>query len=99
MRGGLGCADPALEYGQADGDHDLGALPALRGEIAFAQCARREFDQGIGVAVRRGAQVDFGVGARARRGERAQRAAEDLGGFPVEPSGQLVAPVPVVEAQ
>jgi hypothetical protein len=29
--GRLGCADSALQYGQVDGEHDLGAFPALGG--------------------------------------------------------------------
>jgi hypothetical protein len=76
-----------------------GRSPPSVGELPLAQGAGREFDQGVGVALRRGAQINLSVGARARRGQRAQRAAEDFGGLPVQPSGQLIAPVPVVEAQ
>ena len=88
----MGGADPALQDGQAGGDHDLGAFPALGGQFTVAERARREVDQGVSVALRRVAQVDLGVGARAGCGQWAQRRAEDLGGFPVEPTGEFIAP-------
>jgi hypothetical protein len=44
--------------GRADGEHDLGAFPALGGELPLAQCAGREVNEGVGVGLRGGAQVD-----------------------------------------
>jgi hypothetical protein len=85
--GQLGCADSALQYGQVDGEHVLGAFPALGGELPLAQRAGREVDEGVGVGLRGGAQVDCGVGAGGGVRPGAQRAAEDFGGFPVESSG------------
>jgi hypothetical protein len=37
--GQVGSANPALQDGQADGDHDLGAFPTLGGESAVAERA------------------------------------------------------------
>jgi hypothetical protein len=58
-----------------------------------------EVDQGVGVALRGGAQVGVAVGGWAWRGQWAQRRADDLGGFAVEPSDQLTTPVTVPQAE
>jgi len=57
-----------------------------------------QFNQCVGVALGGGAQVGFGVGGW-RRGQRAQRRADDLSGFPVEPSDQLTTAIAVPEAE
>jgi len=49
--------------------------------------------------LRRGSQVDFGVCGWAGRSQWAQCRADALGGFLVEPSGQLIAAVAVPEAE
>jgi hypothetical protein len=91
--------DPTLEFGQADGDHDLGSFPTFGGQVTGLQRSLSKVDQGVGVALGGGAQVDLGVGGRAGCGQRAQSRADDLGGFPVEPSGQFTATVAVPEAE
>jgi hypothetical protein len=42
-----------LQYRQAYGDHYLRALAALDGQLTVAQRALGEFDQRVGVALRR----------------------------------------------
>ncbi|MGH3547459.1 MAG: hypothetical protein ACRDQU_04920 [Pseudonocardiaceae bacterium] len=58
-----------------------------------------EVDQGIGVASRAVAQVDLGVGDRPRRGQRAQRRADDLRSLPIELATQFIAAAAVGERQ
>lgn len=63
-----GRPDKALQHRQAHRYYDLGALSALRGQIAAAQGPLGEFYEGVGVALYRGAQVDLDIGAGSWRG-------------------------------
>ena len=75
-----------------------GRSPPSVGSAPVAS-ARRELDQGISVTLGTGAQIDFDVGGRAGRGQRAQRRTEDLGDLLIRPSGQLTAPIEVAQPQ
>jgi hypothetical protein len=44
--------------GQAHGEHDLRAFATLGGELPLAQRPGREVNEGVGVGLRGGAQVD-----------------------------------------
>jgi hypothetical protein len=76
-----------------------GALATFGGKFPAVQGALGQVDKSVGVALGCGAQVDFDVGGGSRRGQRAQRRPQDFGGFPVEPSAQLIAAVTVMPTQ
>ncbi len=82
---------------QRHGDHDLGALSAVVGQLVAGQGSAGKLDEGVGAALGGGTHVSRAVGGGHGCGQRVQGGAQHGGRLGCQPASQPVQPVPVVD--